>query len=59
MLNNTEKPDFMNTRAVGVCPKVTVLSNGTGKNRIITEFCGKPGMEWIFLDPAVVNFVKL
>jgi hypothetical protein len=31
MLNNTEKPHFMNTRAVGVCPKVTVLSNGTGK----------------------------
>ena len=30
-----------------------------GKTRIFMEFLGKSGMEWVFLDPAVANFVKL
>ena len=29
------------------------------KNRIFTGFLGKPGMEWIFLDPAMENYLKL
>jgi len=31
MLKKAEKPDFMNTRAIRVCPKVTDLSNPTWK----------------------------
>lgn len=32
---------------------------GCLKTRIFTGFLGKPGMECNFLDPSVVNFVKL
>jgi len=31
MLKKAEKPDFMKTRSIRVCPKVTDLSNPTGK----------------------------
>jgi len=59
MLSNAEKPDFTNARAVSVCEKMTTRSDRNQKKPYLMGFLGKPGMEWIFLDFAGVNFIKI
>jgi hypothetical protein len=43
MLTIAEKSDFLNARAVKICPKVTALSNGTGKKPCIYGMSRKTG----------------
>ena len=57
MLRNAEKPDFTNARAVEVCAEAMTVSVQMYDKPYIYGILRKMVMEWIFLDPAVANFV--
>ena len=58
MLRKAGKPDFMNTRALRVCEKVTTGSDRKQEKPILTQFWRKSRIAGYFLGLAAVNFIK-